>query len=212
MVRGVPVGVSQPFFLPLWMSWSPYGEPGILDWYTVLVGVTAYLTLVTHGALWLVYKNWGPVCERSLHVFRYSWPAMAALTAVITAVSFRVQPQLARSFAERPWGYILPALAVAGLLGMRFAAAHGRELAAFLLSSVFIVGMLTSVVFGVFPYVLPSNTNAFSGLTVYNTATSAYGMRVALYWFVPGMILAIAYFAYIYRTFAGKVVADEPGY
>ena len=212
VVRGVPVGVSQPFFLPLWTSGSPYGEPGILDWYTVAVGLAAFATLVNHGALWLVYKNEGPVRDRARRVFRFSWAAVAVLTILITMLSFRVQPHLAHAFSERPWGYIFPLLALTGLLGMRAFASASGELLPFLLSSLYIVGMLTGAVFGLFPYVLPSNVSAFTGLTIHNAATSEYGMRVGLYWFAPGMAIALAYFWYIYRTFAGKVVADDPGY
>jgi cytochrome bd ubiquinol oxidase subunit II len=212
VVRGVPVGVSQPFFLPLWASGSPFGEPGILDWYTVLAGVAAFAVLVNHGALWLIYKNEGPVRDRARRVFRFSWPAVLAMTILITIVSFAVQPHLAHAFAERPWGYVFPLLALAGLLGMKIFARGTGELLPFLLSALYIVGMLTSAVFGVFPYVLPPNSSAFSGLTIHNAATSEYGMQVALYWFVPGMFIAGAYFWYIYRTFAGKVVVDEAGY
>ena len=35
----------------------PGGQTGILDWYTVLVGVTALAVLALHGALWLAYKT-----------------------------------------------------------------------------------------------------------------------------------------------------------
>ena len=212
VVRGVPVGVSQPFFLPLWSSWSPHGDPGILDWFTVPVGVAALATLVNHGALWLIYKNTGPVQDRARNVFRYSWPAVLALTILITLLSFNVQPHLAHAFAERPWGYVFPLLALAGLLGMRAFANSRNELLPFLLSALYIVGMLTSAVFGVYPYVLPPNSSTYSGLTVTNAATSEYAMQVALYWFVPGMLIAGAYFWYTYRMFAGKIQADGEGY
>lgn len=208
VVRGVPVAPSQSFFLPLWTSWTPYGEPGILDWYTVLIGIAAYLTLVNHGARWLVYKNEGVVRERATRIARIAWPLLAALTVVITLVSFSVQPRLAQSFAERRWGYVFPLIALAGLGAMK--AFEKAELPSFLASVTFIVGMLTSCVFGVFPYVLPSNNVAQrGGLTIYNAAAPQYGLQVGLYWFVPGMLLAGAYFWYVYRSFAGKVELKE---
>ena len=212
VVRGVPLGVSQPFFLPLWTNGSPFGDPGILDWYTVAVGVAALAALVNHGALWLIYKNVGPVRDRARRVIKFSWPALLILTIVITLLSFSVQPHLAQAFAERPWGYVFPLLALAGLLGMRIFANTPGELLPFLLSGIYLVGMLTSAVFGVFPYVLPSNSSAFTGLTIHNAATSEYGMQVAIYWFVPGMLIALAYFWHLYRTFGGKVVLDDAGY
>ena len=123
-------------------------------------------------------------------------------------VSILVQPA---SFAQRPWGWVLPALALAGLVGT-ILMLRRSELKAFLASAVYIIGMLTSVVFGVFPYVLPSSGDPHLGLTVYNASAPAYGLRVGIAWFIPGMIIAAVYFIFIYRRFAGKVTADSAGY
>ena len=41
-------------------------------------------------------------------------------------------------------------------------------------------------------------------LTIYNAATPDYGVEVGLTWFVPGILLAAAYFFYTYRSFSGK--------
>jgi cytochrome bd-type quinol oxidase subunit 2 len=35
---------------------------------------------------------------------------------------------------------------------------------------------------------------------------------VALIWFIPGMLLVLAYSVFIYRHFAGKVRLEEEGY
>jgi cytochrome d ubiquinol oxidase subunit II len=65
--------------------------------------------------------------------------------------------------------------------------------------------MLTSAAFGVFPNVLPSNTTPDLSLTIFNAATSKYGLAIGLWWFIPGMALAMAYSLVVYRHFAGKV-------
>ena len=65
--------------------------------------------------------------------------------------------------------------------------------------------MLTSVAFGVFPNLLPSNTSPGFSLTVDNAAAAQHGLTVAMWWFLPGMALAIAYSVLVYRYFAGKV-------
>lgn len=70
--------------------------------------------------------------------------------------------------------------------------------------------MRTSVAFG-YPYVLPAGPDPANSLTVADTA-AAHGLRVRLAWWVPGMALVAAYFAYTYRRFAGKARADEGGY
>jgi cytochrome d ubiquinol oxidase subunit II len=54
VVRGLPVDANGDFFAPLWTDFTVSGDVGILDWYTVLVGLTAVATLDHHGALWLL--------------------------------------------------------------------------------------------------------------------------------------------------------------
>src|SRR4051795_3616357 len=45
VVRGVPLNSEGYFFLPLWTNFRVGPNPGILDWYTVLTGVLAFVTL-----------------------------------------------------------------------------------------------------------------------------------------------------------------------
>ena len=208
-MRGVPLDAAGYFFLPLWTDFQLGAKVGILDWYTVLVGVTSLVVLASHGALWVAYKTENDLQQRAHVVASRLWWAQAALTAVITLASFYVQPHLASQFAEMPWGYIFPAIALAGLVGMKFADLKSRELLGFLSSSAYIIGMLTSAVFGVFPYVLPAWSNPSLSLTISNSAAPEYGLKVGLVWWIIGMILAVGYVAYIHRMFAGKVKLEE---
>ena len=45
VVRGVPLSADGYFFEPLWTNFRVGTHPGILDWYTVLTGVIALVTL-----------------------------------------------------------------------------------------------------------------------------------------------------------------------
>ena len=122
-------------------------------------------------------------------------------------LTFTVQPQVVANFRTWPVGFILPALAIAGLAGVQFELRRGKELNAFLASCTYLLGMLTSVVFGVYPMVLPARNPTYS-LTVTNAKAADYGLKIGLIWWVIGMILAAGYFIYVYRTFAGKVAAE----
>jgi cytochrome d ubiquinol oxidase subunit II len=208
VVRGVPLDNAGEFFLPLWTNFGLGHDVGILDWYTVLVAAAAFLTLGVHGALWVALKTEGALEDRSRRMAHAMWWGLLAITIVITWSSFRIQPHLSQSFGARPWGYVFPLLAIAGLIGMRLMAG----VRAFIASSVFIIGMLTSAAFGVYPYVLPSNADPKMGLTIYNAAAAQYGLKVGLAWFIPGILLAAAYSIYTYRSFAGKIKSEENGY
>jgi len=210
VVRGVPLDGANEFFLPLWTNFGIGRDVGILDWYTLLVAVAAFATLMVHGALWVALKTDGELEQRARKVAEAGWWGLLPLIVAITWSSFAIQPRLSASFGARPWGYLFPLMAVAGLIGMR--AIRRRGLAPFLCSSLFIVGMLTSAAFGLYPYVLPSNTDPRLGLTVYNAAAAPYGLKVGLAWFIPGMLLTTGYFVYTYRSFAGKVSLEEEGH
>ena len=210
VIRGVPLDSNGTFFLPLWKDFGISGELGILDWYTVLVGVLAFLALTQHGALWVALKTEDALQRRAGTVAGVAWIGVLLLTIVVTIFTMRVQPQVPANLSAHPWGYVFPALAVLGLL--MILGRGRRQQLGFLGSCAYIVGMLTSAAFGVFPYVLPARPDTSLGLTIYNAATSAYGLRVGLLWWIPGMILALGYFVFIYRRFAGKVRLEGEGY
>ena len=212
VVRGVPLDSSGVFFLPLWTDFGIGGQLGILDWYTVPVGVLAFLALAQHGALWVALKTEGDVQRRAGQVASAAWFGVVVMTVVVTIFTLQVQPLVPANLAAHPWGGLFPALAACGLL-MILARGHGRrDRLGFLGSCAYLVGMLASAAFGVFPYVLPARPDAGLSLTIHNTSTSPYGLTVGLICWIPGMLLALGYVVFTYRHFAGKVRPDGEGY
>src|SRR6266853_1691205 len=65
VVRGVPLDQSGYFFLPFWTNLSTSGQVGIVDWYTLLVGMASFLALAVHGSLWVVLKTEGSLQDRT---------------------------------------------------------------------------------------------------------------------------------------------------
>lgn len=208
VLRGVPLDAGGHFFEPLWTDWHPRGETGILDWYTIPVGLAAFFALMLHGALWVALKTNDEVHERARMLVAPAWWGAVLLTTLVTLLTFRLQPQVPGNLAVRPWGYVFPALAVAGLLGVRWFVSRRAEARAFLASSAYLVGMLCSAAFGLYPYVLPSVGDPALGLTVETAAAAEHGLRIGLGWWIPGLLLVIAYFVFTYRQFAGKVRLD----
>ncbi|MGD0616998.1 MAG: cytochrome d ubiquinol oxidase subunit II [Bryobacteraceae bacterium] len=118
VVRGVPLDASGYFFIPLWTNFLPGAEAGIIDWYTVLVGLAAVSALALHGSLWVALRTAGDLSTRSRRAAGRLWWAVLLLTIAITLVSFGIQPHLYGQFSKWPWGYVFPALAILGLGGM----------------------------------------------------------------------------------------------
>ena len=209
VVRGVPFDASGNFFEPLWTNFIPSGNTGILDWYTILIGVAALAVLALHGATWIAYKTEDALNERAVRWASLLWWLVAALTVIVTLTSFSLLPQHMRSFRIYPWGLVFPVLAIAGLLGIKWFTRIRQEGSAFLASCAYIVGMLTSVAFSLYPNVLPASTNPIFGLTIANSKAADYGLKIGLIWWVIGMALVTVYMVYVYRNVAGKVSASE---
>src|SRR6202008_2430846 len=148
------------------------------------------------------------VSQRAATLAGRAWWGVLVLTAILTMVTFSVQPQVTANFKTWPIGFVLPAIAVAGLAGIQFELRRRNELNAFLASCGYLLGMLTSVVFGVYPMVLPARDPIYA-LTVHNAKAPDYGLKVGLVWWFIAMVLATIYFVHMYRSFAGKVSADS---
>jgi cytochrome bd ubiquinol oxidase subunit II len=204
VVRGVPLDSSGHFFAPLWTNFVPGENPGVLDWYTILVGVAALAVLALHGALWVALKTEGAVNERACSAAKAIWWAVALLTFLITLASFKVQPSLFASFSQHAWGFVFPLLAITGLFGMVWFVRKRNERRAFVSSCAYLLGMLTSVAFSLYPRMLPASANPAFALTVENAKAPEHGLRVGLVWWPIGMALVAAYSTYNYRRFSGK--------
>jgi len=119
-----------------------------------------------------------------------------------------VQQQVYTSFTQRPWGIIFPLIAFVGLLGAGFFNLRKRDMPALLSSGTFILGMLSSSAFSLYPLVLPAVNHANS-LTINNASASQYGLVVGLIWWSLGIILAAIYFIIINRRFWGNVTTES---
>ena len=212
VVRGVPLDASGTFFLPLWADFTLGPPTGILDWYTALVGVTALTALALHGSLWVARKTEADLHDRARRFASAAWWPVVLLTALVTLATFHIQPHIPGRLHAHPWGLVFPLVAAGGLVAVRIYVRRQGDDCAFYSSCAFLLGLLASAAFGLYPYVLPATVNPTHSLTVANAAAPAYGLRIALWWFVPGVILAAGYFRYTYGRFAGKVQLDEPGY
>lgn len=90
-------------------------------------------------------------------------------------------------------------LALGGLLGARMFAAREQQRRAFIASSVYLYGMMASGASWIFPYVLVGR-GEYAGLTAAGSSASTYALTMALYWWIPGMLLVLGYTAYSYRS------------
>lgn len=212
VVRGVPVDQTGYFAIPLFTDFRTGLRPGVFDWYTLLVGIFTLCLLAGHGALYLTWKTAGPVHERSRAWARKAWLAVLPLWIAVTAVTVFLQPTIFTNLIARPWTLVFVLLMTGGLWGVFHFSSYQQvakqELAAFLSSSAFILGLMASTMAGNYPFWLRSTLEPAQSLTAANTASSSYALQVGLVWWTVGIVLAGGYFAFVFHSFRGKVDAD----
>ena len=212
VLRGVPLGPNGYFFEPLWTNFRVGPNPGILDWYTLVTAVLAFVTLTIHGAHYIALKTEGELNRRSQRVARTAWWFLILMTLLSLASTLYIRPQVLDNFRLRPWGWLIPLAVLTSLVAMRLFVVKCKFLAAFLSSTTYIAGMLGGAAFSIYPYLLPATTNPALSLTIYNSRTGAYSLSVGLIWWGLGIALAIGYFTFVYRSFAGKVRLNHEEY
>lgn len=212
VVRGVPLGPDQYFFEPLWTDFRVGINNGILDWYTVLTGVIALVTLTVHGALYIAAKSEGDLNLRARDTAKWAWPLQLILTVAGLIATVSIRPGVLDNYKHHTVGFIIPVVVFGSLAVMMHAIIRQLEKAAFLASSAYIIGMLVGAAFALYPALLPASTDPARSLTIYNAAAGHHGLTVGVAWWAVGMILSLGYFFFVYRMFRGKVRLEGQGY
>jgi cytochrome bd ubiquinol oxidase subunit II len=127
VVRGVPLGPDEYFFEPLWTNFKVGVDTGILDWYTVLTGVIALLTLTAHGALYVAVKTEGDLHQRCRKVALAAWPIQLILTMAGLAATIHVRPSVLDNYKQHAVGFLIPVIVFASLAVMFLAARKGQD-------------------------------------------------------------------------------------
>jgi cytochrome d ubiquinol oxidase subunit II len=196
VVRGVPLDEKRVFFEPLWTNFRVGEQTGIIDWYTILVGLTAVAALAHHGALWLNACADGEVRERAKRYGAWLGILVIVMLAILNAASFAARLEFREALGARPWGLAFPVLTL-GALGAAIVWRRARAWRAYLASCVALVAALATAAVGVFPNILTGRNPAHS-LTIRDAAARSDSLAMALWWWIPGMLLVAGYFGFIY--------------
>ncbi len=210
VVRGVPVGADRVFFQPLWTNLRTGASPGIIDWYTLLVGATALAALAAHGALWLSLRTEGPVRERARARIGLLCATALVLTVAMSVATFLVQPRLGEAIATGPWRLAFPAAGLLGSLAAPLLSRRERPGLAFVAWSAFLALLLATAAFGLYPWVLPSSIDPSLSLTVDEVKAADESLRIGATWWPVGIGLAVAYSAYVHWRFSERVAREGP--
>ena len=205
VARGVPLNPDGNFSMAFFTDFNVRGHVGLLDWYTVSVAIFAAVMLAAHGATYLTFKTEGSVHDHSERYAKYLWIACIPLLLVILIESRFVRPDLPGRAWSNPFWWLGLIVTVVSIVTLVSGLAGRRELRAFLGSNFLIVGLLMTGAAAIFPVMLRSTLAPDNSLTAYAVAVSPNTLRLASFWWPIGFALAVFYFIFISRRYAGKV-------
>jgi cytochrome bd ubiquinol oxidase subunit II len=214
IVRGVPLDGYNEFQMPFFTNFKVRGYVGLLDWYTLSMGVLTLLILCAHGATYLATKTDGAVHTRSRKIARQLWIIISPCLIIVAIETWYVRPELVVGVIERPLVLLSIIVAAIGAVLIVSGFRTHRDTRAFTGSCLFTIGLLAAGAAAMFPSILYSTLGSEHSLTVYNSAAGSHSLALALIWWPIALALSLAYFYFIFRYYRGRVKrsAEAHGY
>ncbi len=211
---------------------------GLLTPFALLAGLLSVTMLVAHGAAMLVLKTDGPVAERAsrmgsiaalasfaLFAIGGAWvalglPGYAITSQVVTdgpsnpllkTVQITSAGGWMHNYTTMPATILAPAVGLLGALGAALLLRMRRGGLALLASGASIAGIILTVGFALFPFLLPSSSQPGSSLTAWDASSSHLTLWVMLLATALLLPIVIAYTAWVYRVLKGKTTLEEMG-
>lgn len=203
IIRGVPIDAGG-----MWAG----SFLGLLNPYAILIGIFSLVTLLMHGALYLALKTDGELQKSMIRWAVGGWAAFILLWVIVTIWTVFSAPHIFQGITSKLLFWVLLILLAASIILIPIRARAGRFFHAFLCSSLAIACLLGLTAVGLYPRIVPSRLGLDYSLTAYNSSSSELTLKTMLIIALIGMPLVIAYTAYIYTVFKGKVKLEEGGY
>jgi len=177
---------------------------GLLNPYSVLVGVLSLVLFTMHGAVYLRMKSDGELADRLGRWIPKLWAGFLLVYAAATAWSVFGQPHLFARVTANPLFWLLALVLAAGIAGIPLANARDRRGLAFLSSGTTIVAMIGVAAVSMYPTLVFSSVSPAFALDIYNASSTPRTLLTMLVIALIGMPLVIGYTIFIYRIFKGK--------
>jgi len=203
LITGIPLDAEKEFIGTFW---------GLINPYTVLVGITTVALFMMHGAIYGVMKTEGALQSKIRGWINNTIIFFIICYITTTMTTLIYYPHMIQHFKEFPALFVLAILNMLAIANIPREISRGKEFLAFLSSCASIAALLSLFAFGVFPnFVIASNNPEFS-LNIYNAASSQKTLNIMLIIALIGIPFVLAYTISIYWIFRGKVKLNNMSY
>lgn len=183
-----------------------------LNPYALMVGLTTVALFTMHGAIYLAMKTEGRLFSKVKQLLQRAIIFFVVSFSIVSLYTLLYIPHLSDDFKESPSLFIVPLLAFLSIANVPRLASKGKFGPAFLFSSITVALLLILVAIELYPVIIFSTIGEQYNLTVYNAASSEKSLGIMLLMAAIGAPLVLAYTAFVFYTFRGKVKLDETSY
>jgi cytochrome d ubiquinol oxidase subunit II len=189
LLHGLPINSQHVYTGGFWHLFTPFG---------IWSGITLVVLSLLSGSTFLSLKTTGEVQERA----QRAATAIGVLAVVVTfGFMTWVHVGLSTGFVPEP----LEALALLAVIVAAWTARERAEGWAFMAACVAIGGTVGSLFNELFPRVMISSTNSAYNLTVNNSASPPYTLKVMTVTAAIFFPIVLVYQAWTYRVFRGRL-------
>ena len=203
ILRGVPIdanGMYAGSFL------------GLLNPYSILVGVLSLVMFVMHGAVYMTLKTDGELRDRMSRWASGAWITFVVLYLLITMYTMFEAFYLMDGILSKPLYWVFLLALLGSVVYLSVALKGQKYFKAFLSSSTIIASAIGIAAVSMFPVLVPSSIDAAFSLTAYNASSTPRTLQTMLVIALIGMPIVIFYTIIVYRVFKGKPVITDESY
>jgi cytochrome d ubiquinol oxidase subunit II len=187
------------------------GLIGLLNPFSLVVGVLTLALAAQQGSAWLVLKTEGDLNARAHRAQIAAQIVVVIAWLGATVLAFAGNLPAVGNFKTNIAAWIGPVLVVNAIVfGLR-ATVMGQQFRAFVCSSLTIAALAITAGAALYPNLVPAAVDSRS-LTIANAHSSDLTLQVMLVVALFGMPVVIGYTSYIYWKFKGKVRLDKASY
>jgi len=177
---------------------------GLLNPYSILVGLLSLVLFTMHGAVYLSMKTDGDLHKRTVAQANRFWVAMIVLYFLATLYTFFEADYLFEGIFGNPLFWILFILLLLSIIYIPLALKAEKYFRAFIASSLTILSMIGLAAVSIFPKIVPSLIDPNNSLTIYNASSTQKTLTVMLVIAAIGVPIVLVYTVYVYKVFKGK--------
>jgi len=201
MVRGLPLAAAGRYV---------GGSFDFFDAFSILGGLATLALFVLHGATFLLLRlHTGTELHTRAHRAALTWGAFATVLVLGFVYLGFVRDELFRSFGLSSW--LFPAGAAVNLALVWLALTLRRDRLSFIATSLTILFSTATIFLSLYPNVLPSTLDPSFNLTIQNSASAPYTLRLMSWVGLIFLPLVIGYQAWNYYVFRQRVKEDAGG-